>query len=361
MQYPKTEQPTISGPEDAWPEEELERVKQCPVCGSSDREVMHEGLVDQVFFCAPGQWTLHRCQKCSSGYLDPRPSRDSIGLAYQQYYTHGSADERKSASDLNGIHRLRRKIANGYRNVRYGTNYQPASTFSSWMFYLVPSYKRILDREMRHLPKLPPDGKLLDIGCGDGGFLKRAEEAGWKAKGIDPDPQAVEVAQNSGLDVKQGGVEILENERELYDVITLSHVIEHAHDPRAMLVACHRLLKSDGILWIETPNLNSIGHKRYGQSWRGLEPPRHLVLFSFESMKHALHVNGFRDIGAAPVSHFRVEKHVLASSSNIERGKDPYDREKVPLSVHILASFAALRLRFDPGVAEFITLTATKP
>jgi len=158
----------------------------------------------------------------------------------------------------------------------------------------VPAYRRVLDREMRHLPKPPSDGRLLDVGCGSGAFLKQAEEAGWKVEGVDPDPDAVKLAQDSGLDVRQGGIEMLKNEKEKFDVVTLSHVIEHTHNPREMIVSCYRLLKRGGLLWVETPNLDSMGHHKYGRSWRGIEAPRHLVIFTLKSITEMMKNIGFK-------------------------------------------------------------------
>ena len=295
MKSHKVDKSNVQVPEvKSWPEEGLEYVGGCPVCGTTDRRLMYEGLTDRVFFCAPGEWSLYRYENCASGYLDPRPTKETIHLAYQKYYTHDSTDENTPLSELGWIRSLRRTIANGYRNAQYGTDYQPASHIGSWLAYLVPAYRRVLDREMRHLPKPPSDGRLLDVGCGSGAFLKQAEEAGWKVEGVDPDPDAVKLAQDSGLDVRQGGIEMLKNEKEKFDVVTLSHVIEHTHNPREMIVSCYRLLKRGGLLWVETPNLDSMGHHKYGRSWRGIEAPRHLVIFTLKSITEMMKNIGFK-------------------------------------------------------------------
>jgi hypothetical protein len=60
------------------------------------------------------------------------------------------------------------------------------------------------------------------------------------------------------------------------------------------LRTCGEILRDDGVLWIATPNLASTGHARYRRDWRGLEPPRHLVLFTPSALVHALERAGFR-------------------------------------------------------------------
>ena len=79
-------------------------------------------------------------------------------------------------------------------------------------------------------------------------------------------------------------------------MITLSHVIEHVHNPVALLKVCRRLLKPTGQLWLETPNIDGAGHRQYMKNWRGLEPPRHLVLFNSQSLAKALFASGFARI-----------------------------------------------------------------
>src|SRR5947209_19363586 len=73
-----------------WPEWGLESCAACPVCEGTARTTWATGLEDRVFGCAPGTWTVCLCGDCGSAYLDPRPTRDTVGEAYRDYYTHVS-------------------------------------------------------------------------------------------------------------------------------------------------------------------------------------------------------------------------------------------------------------------------------
>ncbi len=229
-----------------WPTDGLEAVPYCPACGSGDRELMHESLSDRLF-SAPGKWSMYRCKSCESAYLDPRPNVETIGLAYQRYITH---EKMPIFSSLSYFEKLRVALANGYRNKRYGTCDYPASILGILAAGLMPNGKAIIDAGMRHLPRGNNKGRLLDIGFGNGVFLSRASTAGWEVVGVDSDSNAVESARCFGIDVRLGGVESLDPSIEQFDVITLSHVIEHVHHPVQVLQICNRLLKEDGFLWI---------------------------------------------------------------------------------------------------------------
>ena len=77
------------------------------------------------------------------------------------------------------------------------------------------------------MPKLETSKRLLDLGCGNGDYLFIARSAGWDVVGVDADSKAVSVASEKGIDVRLGNIEILDPSKEQFDVITLSHVIEH--------------------------------------------------------------------------------------------------------------------------------------
>lgn len=337
-----------------WPLDSLESVPCCPVCASCNRTILHKGLTDKIFFCAPGNWTMYSCNACNSAYLDPRPSLESIGMAYQNYYTHNEVQDYKSLSLAN---KIRRRLANGYRNYRYGTKDYPMSNLGILVAGIMPNIKSAIDTGMRHLPRVKAGMSLLDIGCGNGSFLLRAKSAGWEVLGIDLDENAVKVARGKGLDVRLGGIGLLDPIKDQFDVITMAHFIEHVHHPSNVLKECYALLKKEGFLWIDTPNINSEGHKLFGSDWRGLEPPRHLVLFNLDSMRSALIKAGFVDI---EIQNYRpLCAELFSASKAISDGVNPYNAKfKKELLKDV--NEAEKKEKFDPNIREFITVKAYK-
>lgn len=339
-----------------WPQVDLETVEHCPVCDSRERTLLHQGLTDRVFFCAAGAWDLFRCSDCGSAYLDPRPTPASVGRAYAHYYTH-DGQWRERPEQLSSLKRLLRALSNGYLNHRFGTHFVPAHPAGAWLALLAPTKRSEFNAMGRHLPPAKPGQTLLDLGCGNGNFLEFAREAGWQVQGIDFDQNAVACCLRKGLEIRQGGIDVLADQAERFDWITMSHVIEHVHHPLDLLAACHRLLKPGGRLWIETPNIDAQGHRDFGSAWRGLEPPRHLVLFTRSSLERALCATGFGEIADAP---FRALYRALAQKSQaIAEHRDPYQaRARKGHSLQsLMAEWRAWR---HPALREFVTLTARK-
>ncbi|GIG57626.1 hypothetical protein Lfu02_19980 [Longispora fulva] len=339
---------------ESWPAGGLESVPHCPICGDSARETVHLELSDRIFFCAPGTWNLYRCTGCATGYLDPRPTEDTISLAYDSYYTHAAA-AKVDVDQLSLARKVRRSLANGYRNHQFGTQDLPANPLGVLSAKLLAKQRATMDTESRHIPKPTPGARLLDIGCGDGNFLEFARRAGWTVVGVDFDEKAVEAARSRGLDIRHGGVEVLDP-AERFDGITLSHVIEHVHDPVALLAACRRMLNPGGWIWLETPNLDALGHQRYGADWRGLEPPRHLVLFTPASLKQALAKAGFVD---AEIQRAALSTGFTFSASEaIARGEGSMTENDYLEEAGALIKAAEREATRNPDVREFITIKA---
>lgn len=104
----------------------------------------------------------------------------------------------------------------------------------------------------------PAKGSLLDVGCGDGLFLKLAHEQGWKAEGLDASARGAELAHaRSGCPVHCGIAETLPMEAGPWDVITLWDIIEHCPEPVETIAALSKRLNPGGIIAIRTPNENS--------------------------------------------------------------------------------------------------------
>jgi SAM-dependent methyltransferase len=317
-----------------WPAEGLEFKAECPVCGSTNRELLYKSLRDEVFFCAPGEWDLFRCTNCGAGYLDPRPTPATIGMAYAKYYTHGNAAavEQPPSSPWR---RFRIAQRNSYLNARYG--YRLSPTTSIRPANLSKERRQRFDKYVCFLPYPGPGARVLDIGCGNGRLMLQLRSVGWQVSGVEPDAKAAAQAIASGLDVRVGLLDQSLPEAH-FDAITMGHVIEHLHDPIETLRKCARLLKPGGIICIITPNFAASGHKFFGRDWFALDAPRHLVLFTPDSLRGALERSGFEP-GRSMQIHPTVQAvhrstNWLRRSLQIKYGIDPM-LNKPPMSLRL--------------------------
>lgn len=277
-----------------WQLEELEFLGRCPGCGATERTLRYPDLEDRFFGTVTRGWRAWTCLRCSSLYLDPRPRADVIGRAYSSYFTH--EDPRVTYAADNGTSIVWR-FCNGYLAARYGHQRSPAWRVGRWLIPLLPPICFQLDYFARHLPKPSPTMACLDVGCGNGGFLLRAQSAGWRARGVDVDEAAVNHGRASGLEIECAALEEYASaHRGVYHAATLSHVIEHVHNPALLIARTREMLRPNGLLWIATPNVESIGHRLFGPRWRGLEAPRHLMIFNQDGLSELVRRNGFCDV-----------------------------------------------------------------
>jgi 2-polyprenyl-3-methyl-5-hydroxy-6-metoxy-1,4-benzoquinol methylase len=294
-----------------WQPKELECLDRCPVCGTSAGPPIHKDLEDLTFDCGGSGWSIFRCGGCGSGYLNPRPTSGSIGRAYSTYYTHS---ETSALNALEASTSISSMFARSYLNRRYGISFTNLFLWGAPAVRMLPFRRRMLDAGIgRNLPA-PRDRtrRLLDVGCGSGEFLEFAVRAGWEAQGVDNDPAALAEAQRRGLKVSSVCPHGLNFDEGRFDVVTMGHVIEHVHDPRTLLEECFRVLSPQGLLWLETPNIESIGHRLFRRAWRGLEPPRHLIVYSERALRQSLEDAGFTIIELP--FHAAVTKDIWAAS-----------------------------------------------
>jgi SAM-dependent methyltransferase len=312
----------------AWPDGGLEAVGACPVCGSPERRVLYAGLTDRLFG-APGEWTLWRCGACPTAYLDPRPTAETVGLAYADYFWHRPPEDREGPP-ANRVEWARRALRNGYLHRALGYEAEPSSRALGALASVLPGAPAALRRWVRHLPA---GGRLLDVGCASGEFMLQMRSLGWEVHGMDIDDASLEQARAAGLSVAAGTLDAPAGAAAQggFDAITLAHVIEHLPDPVGALRHARDLLRPGGLLWVATPNLRSLAHRMFRRDWLSLDPPRHLVLFSSASLVRAFEEAGLERIEQpAPVRNLG---NVAAQSAELAGGAPP--RAKVALAQEI--------------------------
>jgi len=264
----------------------------CYICGTEGR-TLYESMKDHLFG-APGEWNFRKCLNpgCGLVWLDPTPMEEEISLAYRNYYTHQDT-QRFSKTWARRTYDL---VKEGYLSNKYGYHSASVTTWKKllgMLIYLHPGRREDVDFSVIYLPA-SPQGRLLEIGCGSGQMLKRMQEMGWHVEGVDFDSFAVENARSKGLQVRLGTLEAQNYPDNHFDVIVMSHLIEHVHDPLGILRESYRILTPNGKVVLITPNNESLGHKLFKGAWRGLEVPRHLYLFSLRALQKLSQEAGFK-------------------------------------------------------------------
>jgi SAM-dependent methyltransferase len=221
----------------------------CPLCGSEDRR----GLFTKNGF------TFVRCNACSLVFSNPQVREE---LVEAEYRTGNSND--------------------------------------IWIDVLLsPRQMEMDDAKFRSLlDELEPhrgDGRLLDIGCSIGLFLKLARERGWHGVGIEFSDRARRYAvEELGLQVVDTPLEETHWPDASFDVVTLNSVIEHLNDPRRVLAEIRRLLRPGGALYVITPNVESLACRLLHERAATFDGRNHLVYFSASTLTRALTSERFR-------------------------------------------------------------------
>jgi len=134
--------------------------------------------------------------------------------------------------------------------------------------------------------------KILDIGFGDGSFLKYMKSKGYKVTGIENSIKAIKNLKKESIEIIQGDFE-RRKIRKKFSLITLWHSFEHFNDPLGALNKIRRIIEKNGILAIEVPNPLSLQAKLFQNFWYGFDLARHKFHFSPQALSDLLEKSGF--------------------------------------------------------------------
>src|SRR5665213_115549 len=265
------------------------RTQPAPACTLCQREsgIVYNGVADRNLF-VPGKWSFRYCDACDIAWLDPQPVPEDVALAYEgRYYTRDTSLHPVSLGRNPGMRAVRGMVL----SARYGyTPLRPQIPLADalgWAASLIPVvHKRATLGWLKAIPRYRANGRVLEIGCGDGMFLLPLRELGWEIHAIEPDPAAAEkAARNVGARIWPGTVETAQATENTFDAVVSMHAIEHVYDPRIFIERAANFLRPGGFLYVVTPNFHSLARRTYGQDWHALDPPRHLNLLTPKSLE----------------------------------------------------------------------------
>ena len=227
----------------------------CGFCGGGDRDAL----------VTVGNLRVVQCKECKLVYVTPRPTANALRTLYAAYHLRDGGSEHSWASLMR---RIFEESADVLKDSRNGNG----------------------------------QGRLLDVGCGFGGFVELMCRRGWKAEGIDPSPNVVAAAAKKGIPVRLGTLEECGALAASFDAITMFYVLEHLADPMRALRKAYDLLAPGGILLVRVPDTTPIVRMLtpFALGASLYDAPYHLYDFSSSVLRKMLEKTGFEEIVTFP-------------------------------------------------------------
>ncbi len=268
------------------------------------------------FFHKINNFSYYFCRNCGTLFLNPKPSQKFLENYYAKKFAYSAGEENEMLIRQRAISIL---------------------------------------TKLKHLN--PKGSSLLDIGSGYSFFIDEAKKLGFEVKGIEPSKELFRNSVNYLTEfVNHETFEefYLKNRNKKFDFITLIHVIEHVSNPIDTINKAIKLLKPRGILYIETPNLDS--HLFYSEKYNYtfLTPPDHLWLFSQTSLKKIL--TKIPDIQIEKINTYSYPEHLMG----IIKRKFQLSKSKFQTNSSIQRTNSTnlknLNLKFDSKFIKYIVL-----
>lgn len=157
------------------------------------------------------------------------------------------------------------------------------------------SYKKIFRVFENHINKYNLEKSILDVGSGYGELVNYASENKWKAIGIELSKDALKIANKYHINIKNLSIDDNYFKNKKYSIITLTEVIEHVDEPNKLILDISNLLSSNGMLYITTPNFNSLDRYFMSSEWKVIHK-EHINYFTTHSLKKLISNNNSLEI-----------------------------------------------------------------
>jgi 2-polyprenyl-3-methyl-5-hydroxy-6-metoxy-1,4-benzoquinol methylase len=248
--------------------------------------ILKSGLRDRY---APQQeFRIARCRVCRFAFTDP--VKDSYSEEYEPYC----------------VKQVRERVV-GTRAAILRAFYRGKGTVAERLLLFVPylifrlrDWMKMRARDVSAFP-FHRHGRLLDVGCGTGELLAVWSLQQESCVGVEPNQKvALAARERTGLDIRPGTLLDHSFPPESFDVVTISHVLEHVPDARALLSRAADLLRPGGELLVWVPNFDSLLRPWMGAGWFPYEIPRHLWHFRAGEVGAIARLAGLRVVEVTP-------------------------------------------------------------
>lgn len=184
---------------------------------------------------------------------------------------------------------------------------------------------------LKLMEKYSNKGKLLEIGCAFGFFLKFAKDTGWETTGFEISKYASKLAKEKyRINVINSNFLTYQSD-EKYDFACLFDTIEHLQDPSSMIKKVAEALKPSSKIIITTGNIDALSAKVLGSKWRLLAPPLHIYYYTPKTLSALLEKHGFKVLTVKHTGKYFNIGSILKFFLGINKDKLPV----VPIKINL--------------------------
>jgi len=293
------------------------KINKCDLCNNKNLKYIYSDR--DKMYNIKGNYPLNICNNCGLIFLNPQPNREEISKHYpkKKYYSLKEAPSSK-----------KRKLTD---KLIY-----PANGSILLKLLLNPI------RPFLRTTKIIKNGKILDVGCGTGNFLRKMKKYNMKCYGIEPNDFDKKNAKKHKLNIFHGTLTQAKYPDNYFDVITINHVLEHVNNPTRTLEELRRILKPNGTLIITVPQSNSLAHKIFKKYWIHLDIPRHIYQYSTITLKKYAKKTGFK------IETITYKQRPFGFSGSILYWSNKFRKKQTYLSDHNIISRTLISLLFIP-------------
>lgn len=151
--------------------------------------------------------------------------------------------------------------------------------------YLSPITIKRYNELLNTFEEFRKTNKILDVGCGIGYFLEVAKERGWDVYGTEYTDEAIQICSSKGINMQKGILSSRNYQNEEFDIITSFEVIEHINNPIDELTNFYKVLRKGGLVYLTTPNFNSLLRYRLKSEYNVICYPEHLSYYTPKTLK----------------------------------------------------------------------------
>ena len=285
----------------------------CGICGSKRFRPLFEAC--DYIYGNEGSWPVAQCEECGVVLMNPRIPPERIGAFYPATY-YAKEPARVGTPSKAWRKCIKQLTLNRCYGYPAGNECGIIARLIALAAALLVSRTAALARNIQYTP----NGRVLDVGCGNGFCLNIYKKLGWETFGTEISPDSANIARAAGHQISLGELRDAHYPDGFFDAITLWDALEHIANPAEVTAEAHRVCKRGGRIYVYVPDYDSRYARYFRDRWFMFTAPLHYYHYTAQTLTrllsdarfHSVHIRRpLGDAGLLPTLSAASREHAV--------------------------------------------------